>query len=193
VKYALEGDGWGMIDHWMRSIRDVYRIHAQELDEYKNVHDKMRRLVELNVAEQVVNIFKTPSVQHSVKHTAFPKVHGLVYDIETGLLTNIPVNLVTDPLHRYDHVYLFSKPPTEKSPHHNRSSSEHKRSDSKILATTNRLCGNGHHHVVDLVDQHGSMPPSSAGGVERPPPNEYIRRTSFEDPQCQQILTNKKH
>jgi hypothetical protein len=145
VKYALEGDGWGMIDHWMRNIRDVYRIHVQELDEYKDPNEKMRRLVELNVAEQVVNIFKTPSVQHSVKHTGFPKVHGLVYDIASGLLTNIPVDLVTDPLHRYDHVYLFSKPPTEKNPHHSQTSSHHKRSDTKAISTpSDKLCCSSH-------------------------------------------------
>jgi carbonic anhydrase len=117
-KYALDSDGWGMIDHWMRSIRDVYRLHAHELDQILDLKSKLRRLVELNVAEQVVNIFKSPSFQHSVKCTGFPKVHGLVYDIATGFVSHIPIALVKDPLHRYDHVFMFSRPPVVKSPHH---------------------------------------------------------------------------
>eukprot|EP00906_Rhabdomonas_costata_P031711 RCo044755 len=125
IKYALQSDGWGMIDHWMRLIRDVYRIHAHELDEIPEKDQKLRRLVELNVAEQVMNLYKNPHVQHSVKLTGFPKIHGLVLDIATGLLVTIPVDLVTDPLHRYDHVYLFSKPPTVTNPHHVPGVSEH--------------------------------------------------------------------
>jgi carbonic anhydrase len=119
VKYSLQNEGGnGMIDYWMRGIRDVYRLHAQELDEFKEKDAKMRRLVELNVAEQVINIFKTPSVQHSVKNTAYPRVHGLVYDIETGYINNIGIESVTDPLHRFDHVFQFTKAPVHKNPHH---------------------------------------------------------------------------
>ncbi len=53
----------GLIENWLRSIRDVYRLHASELDSIEDEKKRTRRLVELNVQEQVLNIFKTASVQ----------------------------------------------------------------------------------------------------------------------------------
>ena len=99
-------------------IRRHSDLFAHQLDSIQDKEQQLRRLVELNVAEQVVNIFKSPSIQHSVKMTGNPKIHGVVYDIRTGLLTSVDISLVKDPLHRYDHVFLFSKPPVQSHPVH---------------------------------------------------------------------------
>ncbi len=53
----------GLIENWLRNIRDVYRLHASELDSIEDEKNRYRRLIELNVKEQVLNIFKTASVQ----------------------------------------------------------------------------------------------------------------------------------
>lgn len=89
VKAAMQGKSFGLIDNWLREIRDVYRIHSSELKDIKNEDERFDRLVELNVIEQCINVIKTSILQKSYLENGFPTVHGWVYDMKNGLLKDL--------------------------------------------------------------------------------------------------------
>jgi carbonic anhydrase len=93
VKAALEGHQLGLIDKWLRNIKDVYRLHQAELDGIHNEEDKNRRMVELNVEEQVFNLMKTSYVQRNRELYGFPQVHGWVYDIAEGYIKDLEIDV----------------------------------------------------------------------------------------------------
>jgi carbonic anhydrase len=93
VKAALHPTDMGQLNSWLQNLRDVYRIHQQELDEITDSHRKFDRLVELNVIEQCVNVIKIDHVQRRWYQTGFPKIHAWVYDLHNGLLKELDVNL----------------------------------------------------------------------------------------------------
>ena len=78
-----------MIDNWLRHIKDVYRIHQAELDAIPDAIERGRRLVELNVIEQVYDLCKTSIIQNAWTKTKRPYVHGVVYDLNNGLLVDL--------------------------------------------------------------------------------------------------------
>ena len=80
----------GILNPWLRNIRDVYRIHSDELRPL-NEEDKYRRLVELNVEEQCINLIKTAAVQQAYKRRNLI-VHGWVFDIHTGELIDLKID-----------------------------------------------------------------------------------------------------
>ncbi len=92
VKAAMTPKDMGLLNPWLRSIRDVYRLHQQELDTIADEHARYNRLVELNVLEQSTNIIKTAAVQQSYIKNRFPVVHGWVFDLQTGLLKDLEIN-----------------------------------------------------------------------------------------------------
>jgi carbonic anhydrase len=92
VKAAMQPKDLGILNPWLRNIRDVYRLHQAELDGIANEKQRYDRLVELNVQEQVVNIIKTAAVQKSYIDNGYPVVHGWVFDIEKGLLKDLQIN-----------------------------------------------------------------------------------------------------
>jgi len=102
IRAAVEEHPHGLIDKWLRNIKDVYRLHKEELDEIADKELKHRRLVELNVQEQVLNLMKTSFVQKNRKLFSFPQVHGWVYDLKTGQIKdlNLSVNSELDELYR---------------------------------------------------------------------------------------------
>lgn len=91
VKAAMEHVDLGVLNPWLRNIRDVYRLHRIELDNIENLDRRYDRLVELNVQEQCVNIIKTASVQRAIKQKAL-RVHGWVFDINTGELVDLKID-----------------------------------------------------------------------------------------------------
>lgn len=93
VKAAMENDQYGLIDNWLRTIKDVYRLHAQELDAIEDKEERFRRFVELNIIEQVFDLSKTSIIQNAWKQRNEPKVHGWVYDIRTGIINDLKVSL----------------------------------------------------------------------------------------------------
>lgn len=93
VKAALHPSDLGQLNNWLQSIRDIYRLHRDELDSITDPHAKYDRLVELNVIEQCVNVIKIDHVQRSWYQTGFPKIHAWVYDIHSGLLKELEVSL----------------------------------------------------------------------------------------------------
>ncbi len=91
VKAALAADDLGLLNPWLRNIRDVYRIHKEELNTMENDMDKYNRLVELNVQEQCVNVLKTAEVQLAVKARGL-SVHGWVFDVASGKLIDLKID-----------------------------------------------------------------------------------------------------
>ncbi|MES2809438.1 MAG: carbonate dehydratase [Bacteroidota bacterium] len=92
VAAALTNKQFGLIDNWLRHIKDVYRLHAHELDRISDQEAKVNRLVELNVIEQSYNLCKTTIIQNAWKERADLEVHGWIVDINTGLIKDLKVS-----------------------------------------------------------------------------------------------------
>lgn len=92
IEAALTSQNYGLIDNWLRNIKDVYRLHHEELD-LLEPSARVRRLVELNVIEQVYNLCKTSCVQEAWRRKKPLFVHGWVYDVSEGLLRDLDVNI----------------------------------------------------------------------------------------------------
>jgi len=95
----------GLIDNWLRHIKDVYRIHQNELDAIEDMEQRGRRLVELNVVEQVYDLCKTSIVQNAWTNGQPLHVHGIVYDIANGLLKDL--NITISDNHEIENIYVF--------------------------------------------------------------------------------------
>ncbi len=91
VKAAMQSADLGILNPWLRNIRDVYRLHKKELDTITDEELRYKRLVELNVQEQCVNVLKTSDVQKAYKERNLT-VHGWVFDINTGKLNDLKIN-----------------------------------------------------------------------------------------------------
>lgn len=94
-----------VLNMWLRNIKDVYRIHRQELDAIQDDEAKADRLTELNVKEQVFNLAKTSIVQRAWKNEQRPDLHGWVYGLKDGLIKPVyEMNAGThiDSLYEYD-------------------------------------------------------------------------------------------
>jgi len=94
VKAAMQSADLGILNPWLRNIRDVYRIHKTELNAIKDEEKKYDRLVELNVQEQCVNLIKTAAVQKAFRQRGL-LVHGWVFDIHTGKLIDLKIDFDT--------------------------------------------------------------------------------------------------
>ena len=91
VAAAMQPADLGLLNGWLREIRDVYRLHQKELEAIEDTDARYRRLIELNVREQCVNVIKTAVVLKKYAHTGHPVVHGWVYDVANGLLRDLEV------------------------------------------------------------------------------------------------------
>lgn len=91
VKAAMESKDLGLLNPWLRNIRDVYRLHLDELDGIEDEEEKYKRLVEINVQEQCVNVIKTADVQKAIRERGLT-VHGWVFDIHSGKLIDLKIN-----------------------------------------------------------------------------------------------------
>ncbi|MDX2362375.1 MAG: carbonic anhydrase [Crocinitomicaceae bacterium] len=91
VKAAMESTDLGILNPWLRNIRDVYRIHKDELAAITDEDEKYKRLVELNVQEQCINVIKTAEVQEAYL-TRGIKVHGWVFDVNSGKLIDLKID-----------------------------------------------------------------------------------------------------
>lgn len=91
VKASLQQSDLGILNPWLRNIRDVYRLHKEELNALVSEQHRFDRLVELNVQEQCINIIKTAAVQEAYKERGL-SVSGWVFDIRTGKLIDLKIN-----------------------------------------------------------------------------------------------------
>lgn len=92
VKAAMMPKDMGILNPWLRTIRDVYRLHAAELDAITDERQRYNRLVELNVIEQATNVIKTANVQKNYQKSGYPIVHGWVFDLHSGILIDLNIN-----------------------------------------------------------------------------------------------------
>jgi carbonic anhydrase len=93
VQAAMTNKHIGLIDNWIRHIKDVYRLHRSELDAIEKESDRFDRFVELNVFEQVLDLGKTSIVQGAWERGQDLHVHGWVYDIHDGMIRDLQVTL----------------------------------------------------------------------------------------------------
>ena len=105
VLASMSNKQFGLIDNWLRHIKDVYRVHAQELDAIADETKRGDRLVELNVVENVSNLCKTSIVQNAWQNGQELNVHGWVYSLATGVITDMKVS--TNNNSKMDEVFRF--------------------------------------------------------------------------------------
>ena len=91
VRAAMQQSDLGILNPWLRNIRDVYRIHRKELDAIEDEEEKYKRLTELNVQEQCMNIIKTAEVQKANRERNL-KVYGWIFDIHSGKLIDLKID-----------------------------------------------------------------------------------------------------
>ena len=96
VKAAMGNDSIGIIDNWIRHIKDLFRIHQEELLSIEDEEKRFNRLVELNVVEQVYDLAKTSIVQNAWKIGQELSLHGWVYGLNSGYVTDLDVNFSCD-------------------------------------------------------------------------------------------------
>jgi carbonic anhydrase len=104
VKASLTNKDYGLLNKWLRNLKDVYRLHKDEVEAETNIDDKVNKLVEMNLIEQVGNVVKTSIVQKAWKQHKRPHVHGWVYEMETGLLRTV---IDVEPGASIDPMYEF--------------------------------------------------------------------------------------
>lgn len=93
VKAAMESKNLGLLNPWLRNIRDVYRLNLQALNQIEDLALRYDKLVELNVKEQCINVAKTAAVQESFMTKGYPQIHGWVFDLHSGSLMDLDINL----------------------------------------------------------------------------------------------------
>lgn len=93
VKAAMGNAQNGLVDNWLRHIKDVYRIYSRDLEAIADEQQRFERFVELNVIEQVFNVSKTSIIQNNWKDRSYPIIHGWVYSLETGLIKDLEVSI----------------------------------------------------------------------------------------------------
>lgn len=91
VLAAMQQSDLGILNPWLRNIRDVYRIHKAELNAIENEEEKYKRLIELNVQEQCINVIKTAEVQKANRERGL-KVYGWIFDLHTGKLIDLNID-----------------------------------------------------------------------------------------------------
>lgn len=92
VKAAMQSQDLGLLNPWLRNIRDVYRLHKVELNAIPEENDRYNRLVELNVQEQCVNVLKMSVIQKAEIAGRMPEIHGWVFDVGTGKLIDLNID-----------------------------------------------------------------------------------------------------
>ena len=103
VKAALGNDSIGIIDNWIRHIKDVYRLHSIYLDSILNEDERFNKFVEINVKEQVYDLAKTSIVQGAWRNGQDVSLHGWVYGLNSGFVTDLEVNISSN--NELDNVY----------------------------------------------------------------------------------------
>lgn len=108
IMAAMQPKDMGILNPWLRNVRDVYRLHERELDAIENPKDRFNRLVEINVYEQCLNVIKTAEVQKSYLERGYPRVAGWVYDLNEGVLIDLKIDFEKE-LNRIRKIYDLTK------------------------------------------------------------------------------------
>ena len=103
VKAAMGNQSIGLIDNWIRHIKDVYRLHEEYLNSIKDDDDRFNKFVEINVQEQVFDLAKTSIVQNAWRNGQNLTLHGWAYGLNSGYVTDLDVNMSSN--NELDEVY----------------------------------------------------------------------------------------
>nr|WP_294775738.1 carbonate dehydratase [uncultured Flavobacterium sp.] len=103
VKAAMGNQSIGLIDNWIRHIKDIYRLHEDYLNSFENEEERFNRFVEINVQEQVFDLSKTSIVQNAWKNGQELTLHGWAYGLNSGYVTDLGVNMTSND--NLDEVY----------------------------------------------------------------------------------------
>lgn len=106
VRAAMGSDTYGLIDNWIRHIKDVYRFHHKELNKIEDEKARFDRFVELNVIEQVHDLAKTSIVQNAWKNKKPLSIHGWVYGVGSGIIKDLGANIESN--ETLDEVYQLN-------------------------------------------------------------------------------------
>lgn len=93
IKAAMTNSSFGLIDNWIRHIKDIYRFHEEYLDSIEDEEDRFNAFVEINIKEQVYDLAKTSIVQNAWRNGQDLTVHGWVYGLNSGYITDLQVNI----------------------------------------------------------------------------------------------------
>jgi len=107
VKAAMGNHSFGIINKWLRNIKDVYRMYRDEIETLQDENQKVNKLIELNVQEQIMNLAKTSIIQRAWKHEQRPHLHGWVYGLENGIIKPVcemEAGSPIDPFYIYDNI-----------------------------------------------------------------------------------------
>jgi len=104
VKAAMGNQSLGIINKWLRNIKDVYRIHRDEINKIENEEERTNKLIEFNVSEQIMNLAKTSIVQKAWKNHQRPHLHGWVYGLNDGIIKPV---CEMEPGTHIDHLYEY--------------------------------------------------------------------------------------
>jgi len=107
IKAAMTQHHFGIINHWLKNIKDIYRLHREEVDSLPTEEERVDKLTELNVREQIFNLAKTSIVQSAWKKEQRPQLHGWVYGLKDGIIKPVcemDAGDHIDPLYEYDNL-----------------------------------------------------------------------------------------
>lgn len=107
IRAAMTQHHFGIINHWLKNIKDIYRLHRDEVDSLPSEEARVNRLTELNVQEQIFNLAKTSIIQKAWKEENRPHLHGWVYGLDDGIIKPVyEMNAGShiDPLYEYDNL-----------------------------------------------------------------------------------------
>ena len=107
LKTAMTQHHFGIINHWLKNIKDIYRLHREEVDALPTEAERVDKLIELNVKEQVFNPAKTSIIQSAWKNEQRPHLHGWVYGLSDGIIKPVyemAAGSHIDPLYEYDNL-----------------------------------------------------------------------------------------
>jgi carbonic anhydrase len=107
VEAAMAQKKYGIIDNWLKEIKDVYRNNRHKLESLTNEQERLNCMVELNVREQVFNLAKTSIIQIAWKEQQRPQLHGWVYSLTNGIIKpvcDMDENSPIDPLYRFSNL-----------------------------------------------------------------------------------------
>ncbi len=94
IKAAMKAEDLGILNPWLRNVRDVYRLHKNTLDAISDEEARYKKLVELNVEEQCINVIKMAVLQKHYLEKGYPTVHGWVFDMHSGNLIDLKINFI---------------------------------------------------------------------------------------------------
>jgi carbonic anhydrase len=112
VRAAMSNENFGFLDNWLMHIKDVYRLHEDELDAIKNEEKRFDRYVELNIIEQVHNLSKVSFIQEEWHQGEFPYIHGWVYGLDNGKIKDLGITVNSSK--KLDDIYRYK--PLRKKP-----------------------------------------------------------------------------